>query len=149
MSKSIKLKDDTYIDSSGIIHNKEKLSDILNKPVACNYNDWKEQQVIEGTGQIAILNGFDTTITTHGGNILVAVSIPMTHSGGTCWLSIWIDGNEIMKYGVSHNVGLLSYTNIFPVSSGTHRVYVTIQNNNVSQVTIYNYTSKAFTVAEV
>ena len=30
MSKSIKLKNDTYIDSSGIAHNKEKLSDILN-----------------------------------------------------------------------------------------------------------------------
>lgn len=29
MSKSIKLKDDTYIDSKGISHNKEKLSDIL------------------------------------------------------------------------------------------------------------------------
>ena len=30
MSKSIKLKNDTYIDSSSIVHNKEKLSDILN-----------------------------------------------------------------------------------------------------------------------
>lgn len=30
MSKSIKLKNDTYIDSSSIAHNKEKLSDILN-----------------------------------------------------------------------------------------------------------------------
>jgi len=29
MSKSIKLKDNTYLDSSGVIHNKEKLNNIL------------------------------------------------------------------------------------------------------------------------
>lgn len=30
MSKSIKLKDNTYLDSSSIVHNKELLSDIIN-----------------------------------------------------------------------------------------------------------------------
>ena len=31
MSKSIKLKNDNYIDSSGVVHEKEKLSDLLPK----------------------------------------------------------------------------------------------------------------------
>jgi len=33
LPKSIKLANDTYLDSSSIVHNKQKLSDILNKDV--------------------------------------------------------------------------------------------------------------------
>lgn len=39
MSKSIKLKNDTYIDSSSIVYNKQKLSDILNiQTINLNFN---------------------------------------------------------------------------------------------------------------
>lgn len=34
MAKSIKLKNENYIDSTGIVHNKEKLSNILDKTVS-------------------------------------------------------------------------------------------------------------------
>ena len=33
MAKSIKLKNDTYLDSTSIVHNKTKLSDLLNKKI--------------------------------------------------------------------------------------------------------------------
>jgi hypothetical protein len=122
---------------------------VVDKEVACNYNDWQNQQIIEGKGAMATIEGFDTEITTKGGNILVAMSIPLTQSGGTCWVNLYVDGSRMAQYGVSHNVGLLAYTNVFKVSPGTHRVIVQINNNNVQTVTIYNYTSKAFTVAEI
>ena len=149
MPKSIKLKNDTYIDSSGIVHNKQNLKDVLTKSIGCNYGNWQDQQVIEGTGRGSNITGMDTTIETHGGNILVAMTLPISHSGGTCWLNIYIDSTLVMQYGISHNVGALSYVNVFKVSAGTHRVHVAIHNNNVNKVTIYNYTSKAFTVAEI
>lgn len=44
MSKSIKLKDNIYLDSTGVVHNRQLLSDILNikKYTAGNYlvNGW-------------------------------------------------------------------------------------------------------------
>lgn len=40
MSKSIKLKNETYLDSSSIVHNKEKLSDILNtESITLTFNE--------------------------------------------------------------------------------------------------------------
>ena len=38
MAKSIKLKDNTYLDSKGIVHNRALLSDILNKSITINTN---------------------------------------------------------------------------------------------------------------
>ena len=50
MSKSIKLKDNTYLDSSGVIHNKENLSDILEGNFAKKLNFYlqdKQTQTVE------------------------------------------------------------------------------------------------------
>ena len=121
----------------------------LPKVVACNYNDWQEQQVIEGTGAGATITGFETSLTTTGGNILVSMTVPITKTGGTCWLNIYVDGVKVMQYGVSGTGGILSYTNVFGVAPGFHTVSAAIHNNNVQTVTIYNYTSRAFTVAEI
>ena len=149
MAKSIKLQNDTYIDSSGIVHNKQTLDNVLNHSVACNFSEWQTSQVIEGTGTGAILNGMDTYITTHGGNILISLYLMVTHTGGTCWLNVYIDSTHVMQYAISHNGGRIAYTNVFPVSAGKHRVYVAIHTNNVSKVTLDSYTSRNFTVAEV
>ena len=46
MAKSIKLKDETYIDSSAVIHNREKLSEILKDSGTCIpalLNNWQSK----------------------------------------------------------------------------------------------------------
>lgn len=121
----------------------------LPKAVACNFNEWQTSQVIEGSGAGAILEGMDTYITTNGGNILVSLYLMITHTGGTCWLNLYIDGVEVMRYAISHTGGRIAYTNVFPVPAGQHRVYAAIHNNNVAKVTLDSYTSRAFTVAEI
>jgi hypothetical protein len=121
----------------------------LPKAVACNFNEWQTSQVIEGAGAGAVLEGMDTYITTNGGNILVSLYLMITHTGGTCWLNLYIDGVEVMRYAISHTGGRIAYTNVFPVPAGQHRVYAAIHNNNVAKVTLDGYTSRAFTVAEI
>jgi len=129
--------------------NIETINAKLPKVVACNYNDWQTAQTITDKDVYTTITGFDTNITTNGGNILVSMTIPMEKTGGTCWLCIFIDGTKMIQYGISGSGGILAYTNVFPVAPGTHRVNAGIHLNNVETVTIYNYTSRAFTVAEI
>lgn len=136
-------------DVDGLQTEVQTINTKLSKAVACNYNEWQTSQVIEGTGAGAILEGMDTYITTNGGNILVSIYLMVTHTGGTCWLNLYIDDTQVMKYAISHSGGRVAYTNVFPVSAGEHRVYAAIHNNNVSKVTLDGYTSRAFTVAEI
>ena len=48
MSKAIKFKNNTYLDSSSIVHNKEPLSEIINSPLRTSamntYNAKKNQE---------------------------------------------------------------------------------------------------------
>ena len=141
--------DGLQADVDGLQAEVQTINTKLPKAVACNFNEWQTSQVIEGSGAGAILEGMDTYITTNGGNILVSIYLMVTHTGGTCWLNLYIDGNQVMKYAISHSGGRVAYTNVFPVSAGEHRVYAAIHNNNVSKVTLDGYTSRAFTVAEI
>ena len=62
MSKSIKLNDDNYWDSTGIVHNKQKLSDILDNPfINLTFNEdyiysTDRQYTCLKIGKVVILN---------------------------------------------------------------------------------------------
>lgn len=151
MSKSIKFKNDTYLDSSSITHNKTKLSDILNVNMF-NYNDWEKSQNIDGNNQTPItITGMSTTIKTRGRSLLVSFTLPLYHSGGTCFIRILIDGTEKYKYGYSLNgTTICSYTTVINnVLAGNHTVSVNIVRNNVTTLKVVDYTSKNFTVTEI
>lgn len=53
MAQSIKLKNENYIDSTGIVHNKETLYNILN-----NLYEWKLIGSVNGTNILALPSNF-------------------------------------------------------------------------------------------
>lgn len=53
MARSIKLKNENYIDSTGVVHDKKKLSDVLN-----NIFEWKLVGSVNGTSTLALPSKF-------------------------------------------------------------------------------------------
>ena len=151
MAKAIKFKNDTYLDSSSVVHDKNKLSDVLNTNMF-NYNNWDKSQDINGNNQTpVIISGMSTTITTRGRALLVSFTLPLYHSGGTCWIRILVDGVKKYEYGYSLNgTTICSYTTIINnLSAGNHTVSVAIIRNNVATLKVVDYTSRNFTVTEI
>lgn len=101
MAKSIKLKNDTYIDSSGVSHNRQKLSDVL--------NNFKGQLVMALTAYISSgttinnqnipFNNLDKIFTFDGCNAslsngVVTLTLPPGNYVAKVNASIWIGANS-------------------------------------------------------
>lgn len=60
MAKSYKLKDDNYIDSTGIVHSRKKLSEILNykriSPIVYNSIQLVDENAVYQIGKLVIVN---------------------------------------------------------------------------------------------
>lgn len=54
MARSIKFKDENYIDSTGVVHNKEKLFDFLN-----NLYEWKLVGRVNGKSTLTLPSNFN------------------------------------------------------------------------------------------
>ena len=127
MSKSIKLKNDTYIDSSGVSHNRQKLSDIL--------NNLKGQLVMALT---AYING-DTTINNQNipfdilNKIFTFDGCDASLSNGVVTLTL-PPGNYVAKVNASIWVGTNSWDymllNIYCVNSNIARAMAPKPNGN-------------------
>lgn len=95
MSKAIRFKDDTYLHSTGVIHNKEKLSKILNTTVS---------QVVSEIGWYKIAELHIDTSTLYGGATIINVTQsyyyyePETHTLLIQWC---YNGCNITQLGVS------------------------------------------------
>lgn len=149
MSKSVKFSNNTYLDSTSIVHKKETLANILNSNTF-NYNDWETSQEITSGSQTTI-KGMSTTIKTRGRALLVSFTVPLYHNGGTCFIKIVVDNVTKYTYGYSLNTNTVcSYTTVINnLSAGSHTVRIDISKNNTSSVKVLNYTSRNFTVAEI
>lgn len=149
MSKSVKFSNNTYLDSTSIVHKKETLPNILNSNTF-NYNDWETSQEITSSSQTTI-KGMSTTIKTRGRALLVSFTVPLYHNGGTCFIKIVVDNVTKYTYGYSLNTNTVcSYTTVINnLSAGSHTVRIDISKNNTSSVKVLNYTSRNFTVAEI
>lgn len=64
MSKSYKLKDGNYIDSTGIVHNKKLLSNVLNEKVNATRVPWAKQIQfnLEAGHQALVLINYDEVL---------------------------------------------------------------------------------------
>ncbi len=149
MSKSIKFSNNVYLDSISIVHKKETLSNILNSNTF-NYNDWGTSQKITTSKQTTV-NGMSTTIKTRGRALLVSFTLPLYHTGGTCFIKIVVDNVTKYTYGYSLDTKTIcSYTTVInDLSAGNHIVRIDISKNNTNSVEVLNYTSRNFTVAEI
>ena len=117
MSKSIKLKDDTYIDSTGIVHNRDLLSTILGNLSSLNTNNKSNlvdaiNEVLNtdkeiddfynsnGNGYIRFNNGFQICWLTKTNQTL----------GGTAWsgTSVWFSDHTMGNW-------LSAFTDIYAV----------------------------------
>lgn len=65
MSRAIKLKNNDYIDSSGVIHDRKTLEDILDKPILMVYQNGNNQSFTSSVYQKVALGNIQ--IDTHNG----------------------------------------------------------------------------------
>ena len=127
MAKSIKLKNDTYIDSSGVSHNRQKLSDVL--------NNFKGQLVMALTAYISgsttinnqniPFNNLDKIFTFDGcdaslSNGVVTLTLPSGNYVAKVNASIWV-GLNIWDYMI---------LNIYCVNSVVARAMAYKPNGN-------------------
>jgi len=96
MAKSFKYKNEKYLDSAGIVHNKELLSDILNKSTAdAQIFSYEPYTVIYANAWRYIL-GNDSKVSLKKGRYLVIASVAVQSSGnGIVTLRPIINGSEI------------------------------------------------------
>lgn len=131
MSKSIKLKDNTFIDSSGVSHNrvtlKAYLQSLLDDVIHMNYKDNTEIATNEyKNGKRVYAKKIVVTTTLTGGEKVT--TIPHGIEGAT---DLWIDmGNSYMK-----SVGATKIRCPLPVlgyyGNYEDRVYVMCDNTNL------------------
>lgn len=81
MSRSVKLPNDTYLDSSGIVHSQKKLSEILNEILDSSYSKDK--------GYVRFANGFQ-----------VAWNIVNASLGGTQWENLFYSDHVMGDWAV-------------------------------------------------
>ena len=119
MAKSIKFKNDNYIDSTGVVHNKTKLSDILNystepiligkwidgkkkvyKKVIYNDNESTSSILIDFNFADIILNVYGSATMSNGVNYFINGG-NSDYSNGKDWFlhAVWIAKNNDWKAG--------------------------------------------------
>ena len=127
MSKSIKLKDNVYLDSSGIVHNRVKLKDILTySTTETKIGTWIDgkpiyRQVYTGTGKARTfsINNLGQIITMRG--LIKSIwgqwwNIPNYHNETAYWTSLYSSGNGVtLETGGNYNANsphivILEYT---------------------------------------
>lgn len=117
MGKSIKLKNETYIDSTGVVHSKKLLSDILNTPQSCCCY-LKSGSITAGTAEI---RNYATTINDSDSFIINTNSITIN------------DG--ISRIKISANLNIQFST------SGNAYITIKIIINGETYIRNYSYSS--------
>lgn len=118
MSKSIKLKDNNFIDSRGIVHNKKLLYDLLtsinNKLIEIeNNNEWKyydlaSNPIIRNTERTINMDYKATEIALYCWNESASwqsyclITLPLMY-GRTSWTTGLTKNSEAYKIGVNRN----------------------------------------------
>ena len=149
MAKSIKLKDNTYIDSAGVSHNRETLKSLLNKLVVPVYIKVRQttNQSLSTVGtldvafQVVDYNVGDcfslssgkvkiTSDTVHHVKIHTEIWI---ERGGTsyAWCHIAKNGNSLNSYMIPHKNGGE------PWQSASMEVIVAVSKNDVIYPSVY------------
>ena len=120
MGKTIKLKDDTYLDSSGVMYNRNKLNGILYNLLKCNlqYTTDGNEAISDNQTKIYQLE--------RGGFYLFIDSHPYNNSIG---IINGFDGS--VKYIIQPNVGHLIFT------YNTSNYKMTIQTINGARFKLY------------
>lgn len=154
MAKSIKLKNNTYLDTKGIVHNRELLSDILNKQdisnIVCivgakNNIDLPAGQGVRVTGLDKIKDPLnmlsnDYIVIPKSGNYLIGYSMrlgDLTNQVGDVFTSLRTENSQLYRlcsmWQTQHNRLSPSQTAIVPLKAGD-KLYL-----EITSITLTNY----------
>ena len=116
MAKSIKLKNDTYLDSSSVTHNKKKLNDILEGKVL--YEGDETNGNITLNDDVSNYNYFEIYFRHQKCNLVMRVSNPSEFSiSSICWATSEIIQHAFSYYETNKNIisvincGYINYSN--------------------------------------
>lgn len=145
MAKSIKLKNNTYLDSTSIVHKRTKLSDLLNKnAVSIVENPTTDINISTDTKILS------KDVVINSGKILIIGTIYLTHGGGTPTVNFVVDGKIISTFYASKVDCVYTFSTIANnLSVGSHSIYLQINKGNASNVVVPAYTARNLTIVEI
>lgn len=144
MSKSIKLKNGNYLDTSSIVHGQNTLKSIMAKNTIHN----GKQNGQSGKDLTATTNILTSTINSRTGRILVSYYINCGVDINNAWLDVVIDNNVVSRVGINRNV-FVSLTRMFEVSIGNHTVVLRLTMNNNRTMYYNDYPPPQLDVCEI
>ena len=145
MAKSIKFKNNTYLDSTSIVHKKTKLSDLLNKNAVSIIDNPSTDINISSSTKI-----LSKDVVINSGKVLIIGTIYLTHGGGTPTVNFVIDGNIVATFYASKIDNVYTFSSIANnLSVGSHNVYLQINKGNASNVVAPAYTARNLTIVEI
>ena len=139
MSKAIKYSN--YIDSSGVVHNKRKLSNILNYPI----NSFSAPAISAITGVTSEKTILNNTITETGVYIIWA-NIPLNYygqSGRELYLRLKINDIERWySFGVCNTYIYTLFTQLFTVQNipANSNIKITVQDPSGKTYAVNSFT---------
>lgn len=145
MAKSIKFKDNTYLDSTSIVHKKTKLSDLLDRNAVSIVDNPTTNINISNSTRI-----LSKDIVINSGKVLIIGTIYLTHDGGTPIVNFVIDGNAVATFYASKVDSVYTFSTIANnLSVGSHNIYIQINKGNASNVVAPAYTARNLTIVEI
>ena len=144
MPKSIKLKNDTYIDASGVTYNRNKISDIMNKNHVYDGGAYGSS----GTDLTGTVTVKTATVTTRTGRILVSFYIRCGVDVNNCWLRLFIDSTKFLELGINKDTQI-SLTKMVNASIGSHTVKLVLQQSNNNTMYYNGFPQPQLEVCEI
>ena len=144
MSKSIKFKDNNYLDTSSIVHGQNDLKSIMAKNTIHN----GKQNGQSGKDLTSTTNVLGSTINSRTGRILVSYYINCGVDVNNAWLDVLIDNSLVSRVGVNRNV-FVSLTRMFEVAIGNHTVILRLTRNNNNTMYYNDYPPPQLDVCEI